>query len=266
MRRHFVGTVLIGAALAASVALQPARSQDRRQPKRVLVVTNTAGFRHSSIPVAAGTVRALGVGSGDWEVVRELGTPEQVAAGISAPNLRNIDLVVFANTTGNLNFTPEGKRAFYDWINNGGSFVGVHSATDTFHGDPDFLNLIRGEFQGHGPQVMVTVYNQDPSHPACKDLPAQFNIYDEIYEFKNWERSKVHMLLTMKQHPQTKAPGDFPVAWTNRVGRGRMFYTSLGHREDVYQANNLYLKHLNGGIRWALGLEKGDDSPGNPLR
>ena len=88
---------------------------------------------------------------------------------------------------------------------------------------------------------------------------------DEIYEFKNWDRSKCHVLLTMHKHPQRDEQGDFPVAWTNRVGKGRMFYTSLGHREDVY-TNPLYLKHLTGGIRWALGLEKGDDTPGNPLK
>jgi type 1 glutamine amidotransferase len=59
--------------------------------------------------------------------------------------------------------------------------------------------------------------------------------------------------------------GDFPVAWTNRSGQGRMFYTSLGHREDVY-LNPLYQGHLIGGIKWALGLENGDDTPGNPIK
>ena len=75
------------------------------------------------------------------------------------------------------------------------------------------------------------------------------------------------MLLSMKQRPRpdNPTPGDYPVAWTNRLGQGRMFYTSLGHREDVYM-NGLYLEHLVGGMRWALGLEPGDDTQGNPIR
>lgn len=230
------------------------------------MITQAAGFKHSSIPVAAGTVRALGIGNGQWDVVREANSPEQVAEAVTAEGLKNIDLVFFANTTGPLGFTPDGKKAFYDWIHGGGAYAGVHSAGDTFHNDPDYLNLVRGEFQTHGPQKKVEVFNQDASHPATAHIGASFEIYDEIYEFKNWDRANVHVLLTMHKHPQSGIPGDFPVSWTNRVGKGRMFYTSLGHREDVYQQNDLYLRHLTGGIRWALGLAKGDDAPGNPLK
>src|SRR5207244_2210537 len=104
-----------------------------------------------------------------------------------------------------------------------------------------------------------------PSHPATAHFSTSFKILDEIYEFKNWDRSKVHVLLSMHNHPQTGAPGDYPVSWTNRLGKGRMFYTSLGHREDVYDRDD-YRRHLLGGIRWALGLAKGDDTPGNPIR
>jgi type 1 glutamine amidotransferase len=250
--------LLAGAALARPTASAPAK-------KRVLIITQAAGFKHSSIPVAAATVKELGEKSGAWEVVGQAGTAEEVAAAITAENLKNVDLVFFANTTGNLGFTPEGKKAFYDWIRNGGAYAGVHSAGDTFHGDADYLDLVRGEFQTHGPQVKVQITVQDPNHPACKGFPSSFEMFDEIYEFKNWDRAKVHVLLTMHKHPQRDEQGDFPVAWTNRLGKGRMFYTSLGHREEMY-ANDLYRQHLTGGIKWALGLEKGDDKPGNPLR
>jgi uncharacterized protein len=271
MNRRELGIALVGGTLAVGgLAAVPACAQrDRRsgrsRKKRVLVISETAGFRHSSIQTASTTVRALGVGSGLWEVVGEAGDKGQVAAAITADNLRDLDLVFFANTTGTLGFTPEGKSAFYDWIRRGGAYAGVHSAGDTFHDDPEYLNLVRGEFQTHGPQVKVIISNQDPGHPATVDVPATWEIYDEIYEFKNWERSKVHVLLTMHKHPQRDEQGDFPIAWTNRVGDGRMFYTALGHREDVYQ-NEVYLKHLLGGVRWALGLARGSDSPGNPLR
>lgn len=263
-RKTFVLAMAAGALMVGGWAMRPGCAQ-AKQKKRVLVISQAAGFRHSSIPVAAAAVRFLGAYTGDWEVVAEAGTAEEVTAAITADRLKNVDLVVFTNTTGDLAFSPEGKKAFYDWIEAGGAYAGVHSAGDTFHGDPQYLNLVRGEFEGHGPQVKVEVRNQDPKHPATKDLPETFEVFDEIYLYKNWERGRVHVLLSMNKHPNEDKPGDYPVAWTNRVGKGRMFYTSLGHREDMY-INSFYLKHLAGGVRWALGLENGDDTPGNPIK
>lgn len=261
-RREF--TMALGAGALAALAWDP-RSAGAAPKKRILVITHAAGFKHSSRPVAAATVRALGEKTGLWEVVAVADNQEQVNASVNAENLKNLDLVFFANTTGDLGLTTDNRRAFYDWMRAGGAYAGVHSASDTYHGDPDYLDLVRGEFLTHGPQVKVTIYNQDPTHPACRELPASFEIFDEIYLFKNWSRDRVHVLLSMHKHPNKDEAGDFPVAWTNRYGKGRMFYTSLGHREDVYQ-NELYLKHLTGGLKWALGLEKGDDTPGNPIR
>lgn len=260
-RREFALSV-VGGALVSTGVLAPAEAAGK---KKVIAITHAGGFKHSSRPVAAETVRTLGAKTGQWEVVDVLDTQEKVAAGITADTLKNIDMVFFANTTGDIGITPEGKAAFYRWIRGGGAYAGVHSAGDTYHGDADYLDLVRGEFQTHGPQKTVEIFVQDPKHPACQELPASFTIHDEIYEFKNWERARVHVLLSMHKHPQKDEQGDFPVAWTNRVGKGRMFYTSLGHREDVYQ-NELYLKHLTGGLQWALGLKKGDDTPGNPIK
>jgi type 1 glutamine amidotransferase len=262
-RRHFALLLAAGALLtAACTAQQRAGAADK---KKVLVITHAAGFKHSSRPVAAQTVKTLGEKTGEWEVVAVADTAEDVNRHVNAEGLKNLHMVFFANTTGDLGLTPANRTAFYEWIRRGGAYAGVHSASDTYHGDADYLNLVRGEFLTHGPQVKVTVYNQDPTHPATKDLPSSFEIYDEIYLFKNWDRNRVHVLLSMHKHPNKDEAGDFPVAWTNRVGQGRMFYTSLGHREDVYE-NEIYLKHLTGGLRWALGLANGDDTPGNPIR
>jgi uncharacterized protein len=234
------------------------------QTKRLLVLSQTAGYRHDSIPNIVAALRALGSEQREWEVVEQADTAEQVSRAITAARLREVDGVVFASTTGTLAFTPEGRTAFYDWMRAGGSFIGVHSATDTFHGDAAYLGLIGGEFENHGPQVEVEARVQDPRHPATAGLPASFPFFDEIYEFKNFRRSDVHVLLSMPRHPQTRTPGDFPLAWTRRYGNGRMFYTALGHRTDAY-SNPLFLRHLAGGSRWALGLAPGDDSKGNPI-
>ena len=130
--------------------------------------------------------------------------------------------------------------------------------------------MIGGAFRTHGPQVTVECINQDPAHAACAKLPARWTVFDEIYEFKSFERPRVHGLLTLDKHPQTKAPDDNPVAWARNHGRGRVFYTSLGHREDVWdpeytqggrkkspQVARQFQEHLLGGIHWALGLAEG---------
>ena len=263
MKRRTFALQLAGAMLGLTrCAANPAGAT---QTKRLLVLTQTAGFRHDTIPNLVSYFRDMGAQGAQWEVVEQADSAEQVARAITAARLREVNGVVFASTTGTLAFTPEGKQAFYDWMRSGGSFVGVHSATDTFHGDAEYQGLIGGEFETHGPQVEVEVRVQDPSHPATQGLPATFQIFDEIYEFKNWSRPTVHMLLSMPRHPQSKAPGDFPLAWTRRYGSGRMFYTALGHRADVI-ANPLWRQHVAGGTRWALGLANGDDTRGNPVR
>lgn len=257
--RRLAGSLLLGAAGCG----EPARVKEPPRPRRILLLTQTAGFRHDSIPLAAETVARLGAESGAWEVAERADTAAQVAAAVTAERLRQVDAVCFANTTGDLAFAPEGRRAFHEWVRAGGAYVGIHSASDTFHGDPDYLDLVRGEFLTHGPQREVAVVVQDPAHPACQGLPAAFPVVEEIYEFQHWHRARVHVLLAMRSHPQSGAPGDFPLAWTHRPGAGRMFYTALGHREDVW-AGDAFQRHLAGGIRWALGLAPGDDTPGNP--
>jgi type 1 glutamine amidotransferase len=192
---------------------------------------------------------------------------------LSPQNLAKQDGVIFLSTTGDLPL-PD-KQGFLDWIAAGHAFVGVHAATDTFHNDAAFIAMIGGEFKTHGAQVSVDVLNQDPAHAATKMLPASWTVYDEIYQFKNFERSKVHGLLTMDKHPNDKTPGDYPVAWCKRYGTGRVFYTSLGHRDDVWDPAaaeggtrrndpalaKLYQQHLLGGILWSLGLAPGEATP-----
>jgi uncharacterized protein len=281
--------------------------------KHVLVVTTTTGFRHSSIPTAEKIIGELAQSSGaftvDYARVENNdpqfkgadGKPDKakfepavksvLAEKLSPAAMKQYDAIVFANTTGDLPL-PD-RQALLDWIKSGKGFVGVHSATDTFHGFPPFIEMIGGQFKTHGPQVEVDTINQDPQCPACRHLPANWKVFDEIYQFKNFDRAKVHGLLTLDKHPNDKTPGDYPVAWCKEYGQrrfcpaqrgaellarkdwwqrpGRVFYTSLGHREDIWDATwkdakgerknsveiaKAYQQHLLGGIKWALGLEK----------
>lgn len=250
--------LLTAALVAAGVVTAEAA------PKKVLVVTATAGFRHSSIATAENVIATLGETSGAYTVVDVVrGGPDgkdsaEVAAKMTMAKLNEVDAVIFANTTGDLAI-PD-KDGFIKWVEAGHALIGMHSCSDTFHGYRPFIDLVGGEFLTHGAQVQVDAYNQDPTHPATRHLGPIYTVFDEIYEFKSFERAKVHGLLTLDKSPQTLAPGDFPVAWSKDVGRGKMFYTSLGHREDVW-TSTLYQQHILGGIQWALGLEKGSGKP-----
>ncbi len=246
-------------------------------PKKVLVVTTTAGFRHSSIETAENVLATLGEQSGAFTVVdfvrgRNDGKDDAAKAAntaaltaecalkMSVAKLNQVDAVIFANTTGDLPL-PD-KEGFIKWIEAGHALVGMHSCSDTFHGYRPFIDLLGGEFLTHGAQVQIEAYNQDRTFPSNRHLGDAWVIFDEIYEFKSFYRPKVHGLLTLDKSPQTLVPGDFPVAWCKEVGRGgKLWYTSLGHREDVW-TSEAYQKHILGGLKWALNLEKAPAKPG----
>lgn len=229
------------------------------EAENVLVVTVTKGFRHSSIPTAEAVIGSLAERHGGFSVDYAR-TDQEIVEKMSLDNLQKYDGVIFANTTGELPL-PD-KKGFIKWIKSGKGFVGMHSASDTFHHFQPYIKMLGGEFKTHGKQVEVNVLNEDSKHPACDHYGPHFKIFDEIYLLKNFDRDQVHGLLTLHHHPNSKAPGDYPIAWSKHFGKGKVFYTSLGHREDVW-TNADYQMHVLGGILWAIGLEKGDASPKN---
>ena len=120
--------------------------------------------------------------------------------------------------------------------------------------------------------------NADQSHPATAGLPNPWNLaQEEMYHIKNQDRSKVRSLLYLRHDPnETEKQMFFPVAWVHQAGKGRVFYTSLGHREDLWSddaemkdrknsvdVSRQYQAHILGGIKWALGLVEGSATP-NP--
>jgi uncharacterized protein len=257
--KQSVGTFRSAALAAALLLAGPAAGAQ----KKLLVVTATQGFRHSSIPLAEKVLAGLGEQSGVFTVEYARGGKEGKESAdlhekLSAEALKNYDGVIFANTTGDLPL-PD-REAFLKWIQSGKAFIGMHSATDTFHNYRPFVEMIGGEFKSHGSQVGVECLNQDPEHPASRHLGASYSIFDEIYVLTSFNRSQVHGLLTLDKEPNKLLPGDYPIAWCKQVGRGKLFYTSLGHREDVWLSGP-YQEHILGGIKWALGLEKGDGEP-----
>ncbi|HEV8691223.1 MAG TPA: ThuA domain-containing protein [Ideonella sp.] len=238
-------------------------------PRKILVVTATQGYRHSAIEVAESVIASLGKSSGLYEVELATATPasdtdpaayrEQVRAMLArqldAAALKRYDGIVFALTTGELPL-PD-NEALIRWVKEGGAFVGVHSASDTLHGYRPYIDMLGGEFDHHREQVTIQGINRDASHPANRHLPAAWDLEgqkEEIYLFKNYQREAVHELIVLDRHPNTGEAGHFPISWCRDFGRGRVFYTALGHNEQVWQMP-AFRQHLLGGIAWALKLQ-----------
>jgi type 1 glutamine amidotransferase len=118
-------------------------------------------------------------------------------------------------------------------------------------GWPEFVALLGGESDYHRDQATVKVHVDDPDHPATRGLTSGFELHDEIYLYKSFHRDRVHVLLSMDRHPNTGEPGFYPLAWTREQGRGRVFYTGPGHRDDVVRSE-WFTRNLLGGIRWTL--------------
>ena len=219
-------------------------------PARLLVVTHTAGFRHDSIAAAEQVLTQLGRESGVFTTEFSR-TAEEVRTRLTPSGLGGIDAVFFANTTGNLGI-PD-VQAFVDWIADGKGFLGAHSASDTYHDAPAYLEMLGGEFINHGSIVEAEVRVSEAANPAVAHLAPSFRIGDEWYRFRAIGSKTV--LLKFDRNPpdglgNAGEAADLPLAWQKPHGSGRVFYTALGHRGEVWQ-DARFRTHLLEAIRWA---------------
>lgn len=197
---------------------------------------------------------------------------------LSPANLesQHIDGVIFANTTGDLPL-PD-KEGFIKWIEAGHAFMAMHSGSDTFHQFTGYLDMLQGEFAGHGAQVPADLVAGDTQHPANGGIGSTWKLaQEEMYHIKHHDRTKLRALWFMQHDPnKVEELGYFPVSWCRMAEKGRVFYTSLGHREDLWdetdavkdrknspETSKQFQAHILGGIKWALGLAEGSSAP-NP--
>ncbi len=218
---------------------------------RILVVTHTEGFRHDSIPSAEAGIRDIGTESGLY-ATDFCRTADDVRRMLTTQGLAGYQGVVFANTTGDLPI-PD-LQAFLAWVGGGKGFVGIHSASDTYHGQPAYLAMLGGEFVTHGAIVEAEVRVDDASHPSVSHLAPTFRISDEFYRFTFVNQDR-HTLISLARDPGDGGPAPVgagqPLAWHKSFSSGRVFYTALGHRSELWQ-DARYRRHILEGIRWAL--------------
>ncbi len=271
-RRRMLATA--GAALFAPMALSHARA-GLVAPKKVLFFTKSAGFQHSSIARkgdelshAETILKDLGAKNG-FEV-----TCSKDGGLFDPDKIGQWDAFCFY-TTGDLTkegtdktrpISADGLKAFLDRIQSGkAGFVGFHSATDTFgvhRGmgcDDPYTQMIGGHFNGHGAQQETELVVTDPKFPGAEKLPATLKVNDEWYSQK-CQPDGLHVII--KHNTKTLKGADyerpdFPQTWAKKYGDGRVFYTSMGHREDVW-SNPLFQGLILGGLNWASGNVEAD--------
>ena len=265
----------------------PAKPQ---KPRQVLVLGRAAGYVHSSIPLAAKTIEAMGAKTGAWTA-----TTTYDAADINTANLAQYDAIFLASTTGcflddanDAAATAARRAAFMAFVRGGKGIAGIHAASDSYHGAqcaqpmasageplwPEFNRMIGGYFKFHwnNPQL-ITVKIDDPNSPLTAMFHGQeFEIHDETYVFANdsFSRSNVHVLTSVnydkmsaedKAKEKTPRPDhDYALSWIRAEGKGRVFYEAHGHDESIYAMRPM-LEHLLAGVQYALGDLKADDKP-----
>jgi len=221
--------------------------------KRILVYAKTAGYKHSAIPNGKAAIKKLGK-ENDFDV-----DATEDSSVFTEDNLKKYAAVVFLNTTGNvLDYKQE--AAFERFIQAGGGFVGIHSATDTEYDWIWYAKLVGANFESHPKQQNAKINVVDKDHVSTKHLPDTWERFDEWYNFKNLNKD-VHVLAKIdeKSYEGGKLGDDHPMAWYHEYDGGRAFYTAFGHTEESYVDSN-YLNHILGGIQYAIGENKKDYS------
>lgn len=213
---------------------------------KVLIFSKTAGYHHTSIDAGIKAIQQLGM-QHHFDVDTTTDSTQFVLK-----NLKKYAVVIFLNTTGNV-LNNDQQKAFEQYIQQGGNFVGVHAASDTEYDWPWYGNLVGAYFVNHPKIQPATLMINDGTHPSTKHLPNPWKRTDEWYNFK-FTANDLHVLVSIDETSYSGGTNGarHPMSWYHKVGSGKAFYTALGHTEESY-SDPLFLQHLLGGIQYAMG-------------
>lgn len=238
-------------------------------PLRVLYLTQSAGFQHAPVKpgpdgVAPSEAAMIAIGKESGAFTAEIA---QNAAEITPERLKTIDVLVFY-TTGVMPIPGATWTAIQDWVRSGkGGFVGLHSATDTgwpYEGPRDtYTAFIGGKFAGHpwtqGTPVRFATH--DPDHPTVAMWGGAVDYAEEIYQYSDYDPARVRVLQSLDLAGMPlKRPYAVPVTWVRQIGKGRLFYTNIGHTPSTWD-DPRYRAQIVEGIKWAAGQTSGDAAP-----
>lgn len=286
--------ILVTAAVVLTISSSPGARQSSA-PKKLLFLTHAALYRHSSLAPAEKAVMELGAKGGFDVTTLEgyKQDSDKIDLSILTPAyLAQFDGLMLM-TNGNLPLAADQKKSIVEFVRGGKALVGAHCATLTMYDYPEFGEMIGGYYRRSIVPVnavaagrMSVLKVEDPNHPATKMLGGSWPLNEEFYQFGTavWDpsrptenisqvgrlhiplaftRERVHVLLSLDTDrtdltglgPEIVKGGDYPQAWTRSFGSGRVFYTALGHRDDIWSNDPVFRAHVLGGIRWALRIE-----------
>ena len=257
-------------AIPVWMLLAPAASPQTPAKKQLLAIGEEKGYRHEAVSHALATIERLGRESGLWDTTIRTDTEALTKKKLeyNAKNLTNFDAVLFY-TGGTLEMDDEKKAALLSFIHDDGKgFVGVHSATITFTDWPEYGEMIGGYFDEHPWGTFdAPIIVEDPSFPGMGQWPRQFVLKDEIYQMRNFSRDKVRVLMRLDANKLDLAnkrvhrkDRDFAVAWAKTYGKGRVFYSTLGHVTENWDRPDMQTMYVEA-IKWAMGLTSADVTP-----
>jgi type 1 glutamine amidotransferase len=238
--------------------------------KHLLVVGEEKGYRHESVSHALATIERLGDKTGLWDTTIRTDTEALTKKKLefNAKNLNDFDAVLFF-TGGELEMDTQQKSDLLSFVHDDGKgFIGVHSATITFTSWPEYGEMIGGYFDEHPwGTFYAPIIVEDPLFPGMQQWPRSFVLRDEIYQIRNYSRDKVRVLMRLDpsklelSNPKVhRTDRDFAVTWAKMYGKGRVYYSTLGHPRENWDDPRLQEMYI-GAIKWAMGLVDADVTP-----
>ena len=226
-------------------------SSKRSSKPTILVFYKTGGYYHESIPLGVKAIQALGAKNGfDVDTTTNAGK-------FAEDSLKKYAAIVFLSSTGEI-LSGNQEIAVERYMQAGGGFVGIHAATDAEYDWSWYVKMIGASFKSHPANQEATLIINDKNHPSTDSLPATWTRTDEWYNFKNLNPDvKVLISIDEKSYQGGENGDKHPMAWYHNFDGGRVFYTELGHTNESF-SEPLYLKHILGGIQYAMGDNTSD--------
>lgn len=258
-----LAVVTLTVAIAAAADPQTGR-------KQILFLGEEKGYRHEAVSHAMATIERLGRESGLWDTTIRTDTEVLTKKKLeyNAPNLIKFDAVVFY-TGGTLEMDDSQKADLLSYVREDGKgFVGIHSATITFTKWPEYGEMIGGYFDEHPWGTFdAPVIVEDRCFPGMDQFTPEFTLRDEIYQVRNYSRDKLRVLMRLdptkvdlSRKTVHRKDGDFAVTWAKMYGKGRVFYSTLGHPAENWDRPDIQKMYLEA-IKWVLGLTEADVTP-----
>src|SRR5581483_1052779 len=230
---------------------------------KLILLTQSKGFAHDVVKHKDGEqslVQKTFASIADKSKLFELEMIED-ASLLTPAKMKEAKVIAFY-TTGDI---PLDVKSFDQWIRDGGSFLAVHTGTDTLHGNAEYLKIVNAEFNGHPwtSKVTVTFKLNDPTNPTVAMFDPHYTRKEEVYHYKDFDPTQVRVLMSLDmERTELKKPEHVPVVWCKTYGNGKVYHTELGHRDDMW-TSEVYQQHLTKAIEWLLGKIEFDVTP-NP--